>query len=140
MRDSITESENRMIAIVQTKHNHQQRTIDQLHAKTLERQQQSQALLNHLNHPATNVSFVMRWIEADRARPENIDIPDPFTMLLLPNVVSSSSKEFRFLHVGDSEISIFLSTDYFGGIVPSHLMKFGQSSKCLIFSSYRCLP
>jgi hypothetical protein len=53
--------------------------------------------LNHLNHPATNVSFVMRWIEANRARPENIDIPDPFTMLLLPNVVSSSKFEFRLL-------------------------------------------
>lgn len=92
MRDAITKTENRMITIVQTQHNHQQITVDQLHSQTLENQQRTQSLLNALNHPATNVSLVKTWIQAKNTQTEITEMPRPFSIELPPNFLSEEFK------------------------------------------------
>ncbi len=94
MRDAITKTENRMITAVQTQHNHQQITVDQLHTQTLENQQQTQSLLNNLNHPATNVSLVKTWIQAKNTQTEITEMPHPFSIELPPNFLS---EEFNLI-------------------------------------------
>lgn len=97
MRFAITETENTVIAFIQDQQSDKQRTVDQLRTRTSDNQQHVQDLINNLNHPATNVSFVRTWIQAKEFVPENIKITSPINMALFPNLLSSSLEDFHLI-------------------------------------------